>query len=523
MEEQFRVIKNHLSGVWLSKKYILIFAWFLCPIGWIAVTMMPSQYTSKAIVYADTQSILKPLLRGVTIYTDPSQKLRLVANTLLNTKNLETIGNEVDLTIRANNQAEYNALLAELKSGIKINSTRKDNLYTISFTGNEPIYARDVVQSALNVFIESILGDKRTDSEQAQEVISDQISYYEGRLIEAERRLAEFKRENLGLMPGSDNNYYGNLTQQKKALEDDELALNETQSRIDKIEQQINELTRLSANQVDNFITEYDERISAIEIRLDDLLFRFTERHPDVVESRRQLAEVTRLKQAFLKTLNPEELLQENPIYRNLKINLNEYNNLYASLEVRIAKHKLKINELQETLDYIPEVEARLTSLNRDYNVTKSKYETLLARGETASISSNVDNAAENIKFRIIESPNLPTSASGPNRTLFYILVLAAGLGVGTSVAFLVSLLRPVVTSIEQIQEDIGITVLGVVSATEGSSYQQQAKQNTLVFFGALGLLLGLFVLIVLYHSSLFNLLKLMSSSTLWMTILSLF
>lgn len=505
MEEQFGLIKSYIAGVWLSKKYILILAWLMCPIGWLAVTMLPSQYTSKAVVYADTQSILKPLLRGVTIYTDPSQKLRLVANTLLNTKNLETIGNEVDLGIKAKDKAEYDAMLEELRSGIKINSTRRDNLYTISFTGAEPVYTRDVVQSALNVFIESIIGDKRTDTEEAQEVIDDQIEFYENRLLAAEKKLANFKREHLGLMPGSGNNYYSNLIQQQKALETDELALKETGSRIDEIKQQIRLLAASSASQLDSFETEYDARISAIEMRLDDLLFRFTERHPDVIESRRQLAEVSGLKKAYLKTLSQDKLLQENPIYNNLKINLNELNNYYASLLVRIDKHKTKIAELQSTLDYIPEVEAKLTSLNRDYSITKGKYDTLVARGETASISSNVDNASENIKFRIIESPNLPSSPSGPNRTLFYTFVLLSGLGAGISIAFLISLIKPVVSSIEQIQNSVGIPVLGVVSATKGSGYIQKARNANIAFGLLLAALLGLFASMVLYHQEIFD------------------
>ena len=523
MEEQFKLIKDYLTGIWLSKKYILIIAWLLCPLGWFIVAKIPNQYTSEAMVFADTQSILKPLLRGVTIYTDPSQKLRLVANTLLNTKNLETIGNEVDLGIRANTKVEYDTLLEELRHGIKINSTRRDNLYTISFTGNEPIYARDVVQSALNVFIESILGDKRIDSEEAKEVIGDQISFYETRLIEAEKKLANFKREHLGLMPGSGNDYYANLNRYKQQLEDDELAVNETRSRIAEVRQQIKELSELSSNQIDNFVTEYDSRIESMEIRLDQLLFRFTEKHPDVIETRRQLAEVNELKKQFLKTLDPEELLQENPIYNNLKINLNELNNFNTSLAVRIEQHHQKISELQNTLNYIPEVEAKLTSLNRDYNVTKSKYETLLSRGETASISSNVDNASENIKFRIIESPSLPTSPSEPSRILYYVFVLLGGLGAGTSFAFLISVIKPTVSSIEQVQSKINIPVLGVISATKQSGFIQKEKMKNLVFFISLSLLFGVFVIVVLYGHVMLDYISMVSSSFNLMNMLSLF
>ncbi|MDX1554543.1 MAG: glutaredoxin domain-containing protein, partial [Xanthomonadales bacterium] len=50
-----------------------------------------------------------------------------------------------------------------------------------------------------------------------------------------------------------------------------------------------------------------------------------------------------------------------------------------------------KIRELQKRVDTIPEVEAELTRLNRDYNVTKGQYESLVSRRETARLSEQAE------------------------------------------------------------------------------------------------------------------------------------
>lgn len=490
MQDQVKILLSYLQGVWLKRRYILIFAWILCPIGWALVTMLPNQYTSNAKVYADTQSILRPLLRGLAIQTDPSQRLSLMAKTLLNSRNLEIIGKEVDANVRAKTEEEYNQILDELKSGIRISGAGRNNLYTISYTGEDPVYAKNVVQAALNVFIESTLGDKRLDVEEASDVINDQITYYENRLIDAEKALADFKRENIGVMSGTDKSYYSNLQGEKSALENAELALEEAQSSLAKAQIEIDKEKESSLNQLHNVQTEYDGRIEAVQMRLDELLFRYTNNHPDVIESKRQLYALRQLKNRSMKRLDVEDVLKDNPIYQNLKISINQLNHEIASLEVRVANHRSKIDELQSKLDLVPEIEAKLTNLTRNYDVTRAKYHSLVSRGETASISSSVDAASEDIKFRIIEPPKVPTAPSGPNRLILLLLVLIGGLGLGTVASFIMSQVNPVISSTSQLYRVTGIPVFGVITATESSGLLVEERRKLIIFVSMSVLLL---------------------------------
>ncbi len=508
MQDQVKILLSYLQGVWLKRRYILIFAWILCPIGWAFVTMLPNKYTSDAKVYADTQSILRPLLRGLAIQTDPSQRLNLMAKTLLNSRNLEIIGQEVDANVRAKTEEEYREILDKLKSGIRINSAGRHNLYSISYTGDDPVYAKNVVQAALNVFIESTLGGKRLDAEEANDVINDQISFYEKRLVDAEKALADFKRENMGVMPGSDKSYYSKLQTESLALEDAELALEEAQSSLAKAQIELDKEKENSLNQLHTVRTEYDGRIEAVQMRLDELLFRYTNNHPDVIESKRQLYALRQLKNREMKRLSSEEILKDNPIYQNLKISINQLSHEIASLEVRVTNHKSNIVELQSKLDLVPEIEAKLTNLTRNYNVTRAKYHTLAARGETASISSSIDAASEDIKFRIIEPPKVPTSPSGPNRLLLLILVLLASLGLGATASFLMSQINPVISSTSQLYRVTGIPVFGVITATENSGLLSQERRKLVIFIG-----LSVLLVVALFFSITINMMPSISQT----------
>ena len=80
-----------------------------------------------------------------------------------------------------------------------------------------------------------------------------------------------------------------------------------------------------------------------------------------------------------------------------------------------------------------PSRRSRLSSrrLNRDYEINKQQYDTLLQRLESAKISEQAEQSADNVKFRVIEPPIVPVRPSGPDRVALNALVLLAALGAG--------------------------------------------------------------------------------------------
>ena len=101
MQEIFDDLLDYLKGIWIKRRYIIISTWLICPIGWGIVSVMPNVYQSEARVFADTQSILAPLLKGLTVQTNPDIQINLMIKTLLSRPNLERISRMTDLDIQA--------------------------------------------------------------------------------------------------------------------------------------------------------------------------------------------------------------------------------------------------------------------------------------------------------------------------------------------------------------------------------------------------------------------------------------
>ncbi|MFB0999010.1 MAG: chain length determinant family protein, partial [Colwellia sp.] len=83
MQEALEQILDYLKGIWIKRRYLMIATWLICPLGWLVVSQLQDTYESEARVFADTQSILSPLLKGMTVELNPDLQIRQMVSTLL--------------------------------------------------------------------------------------------------------------------------------------------------------------------------------------------------------------------------------------------------------------------------------------------------------------------------------------------------------------------------------------------------------------------------------------------------------
>ncbi|WJG10442.1 XrtA system polysaccharide chain length determinant [Aliiglaciecola sp. LCG003] len=498
IQEAIEQALTYVKGVWIKKRYIIISTWLICPIGWAYVASLPDQYASSARLFVDTSSLLRPLLRGLAVYNNPSEQVNLVARTLLSRPNLEKIAREADLDITVTTQAEMDELINEMRKGIKLNSTAEQNIYNISYNSQSPELAQKIVQITLNEFVESSLGSNRQSSDSAEEFINRQIEEYEQRLEEAEQRLAEFKVSRIDRAPGSSRDYYSQLQRQVSDLQATELRLLELTSQLNAAKAQlVGEAPVFGLAAPDSRVapsvnTRYDNRIAALESRIDELLIQYTELHPEVVKTKGMLDNLYDEREQHIKSLTDvaEETgsysqfgnLNQNPVYQELKLTVAQYESQIAQLTVRATQTRAKINELERIVDLVPQIEAEAQGLNRDYEITRDKYLELIGRREQAELSRKAEATSDDVQFRVIDPPTLPTKPSGPNRILYYSMILFVGFGAGLGIAFLVSQVNPVVLSPSQLVGNFGIPVFGKVSHINAQEIAKVDRRRMLVF-----------------------------------------
>lgn len=516
MQEILEQIIDYLKGIWIKRRYIIIMTWLICPIGWFYVSQMPNVYKSDARVYADTQSILGPLLKGLTVQTNPDIQIRLMIRTLLSRPNVERISRMTDLDVQADTPKEYESIIQRLKSHIIIRKSggRRDNIFTISFQDKDPEMARSVVQSALTVFIENTLGENRTEADAAQKFLNTQIKEYENRLLASEAKLTSFKQKYSGVLPNQYGGYYSKLSVAKEQLKNIELSLLEMQTQLKSAKAQLTASpaeASMQNSKIKNdrtIQTSFDGRIIELEMNLDALQLRYTDKHPDVVEVLKRLEnlnsqrdkEIQDYLNSGLEDGNTSNLItSQNPVIQQMQIQVNQLENQVASITVRAKDYRNQVKELESKIHILPEIEAELVALNRGYNITKKKYEEILSRRETALLAQQADETTNKINFRIIDPPRAATEPAGPKRILFFILVTLAAFAIGTGTSLLMSQVNPVATSGYQLTRATGIPIFGMVTAGEGLGLRKWHKKKTLIFVFSNLVLLSILIMLIGY------------------------
>ncbi|MBC7574513.1 MAG: chain length-determining protein, partial [Herminiimonas sp.] len=447
-------------------------------------------YQSSARVYVDTQSILKPLLSGMTTLPNVDQQVSIMSRTLISRPNVERVIRMVDLDLKTTSTKEHEKMVDELMSQIRIFGTSNDDIYSISYTYKDPQTVKNVVQSLLTIFVEGSYGDKKQDSVKAVRFIDEQIKEYEQRLVVAENALKDFKLRNSELLAAQGGDFGSKLGETIGFLNQARLELTEAEQARNSIKKEIageepsfgTEQGTAGTGAVAN--PEIDARIESLNKSMDALRLQFTEQHPDIVAAKRLIAQLEARKVEEAKVRKPTGEIGRNytPMLQQLKVALSDAEARVASMRARVEEYSARIARIKSASRIGPEIESQFSQLNRDYQVNKANYEKLVASREAAKLSGNLSSTTEMMSFRIVDPPVVPSTPIGPNRPLLVSIAFAAALVAGLATALLMSQIRPTFMSQASLREVTGLPVLGSVSMN-WSAKQLAGKRTSMVAF----------------------------------------
>jgi polysaccharide chain length determinant protein (PEP-CTERM system associated) len=500
MEELTTQLLIYLKGVWKYRWIAVIGAWVIAITGWAIVYKLPNDYQASARIYVDTQNVLKPLMAGMTISPDLQQQVSIMSRTLISRPNVERVVRMVDLDIKVKDIKEQERLVKELMGKIQLATTGRDNLFTIHYNNPNPTLAKDIVQSLLTIFVEGGLGDKKQDSSSAIRFIDEQIKSYEEKLITGENNLKAFKQKNIGMMPQQGSDYYSQLSRAEEDLNKTRLDLREAEQARDAIRRQIagdEPVLLVDQDESPSSIVnvELDSRIDALNKNLDTLRLNYTELHPDIISTKRLIAQLEERKkeEAKLTKHSADPGKNYSPMLQQLNVALAEAEADVASMSARVEEYTSRYNRLKSLSNAVPQVEAELAQLNRDYQVNKSNYEKLLERRESAKISGELGSATDLMSFRIIDPPTVPDIPVGPDRSKLYSMVFLGAILAGIGIAFVISQVRPTFHSQVSLREITGRPILGSIPMIWTNKEKIKRRKRLYAFALSLLSLLGIY------------------------------
>ena len=485
-------------GLWQGRWFGLAIAWLAGMAGAVFLWLTPDRYEATARVYVDTQSILNPLMAGLAVQGNVEQQVAMLSRTLISRPNLQKLIRMADLDLNVRNNEERERLIDGLTKTLAIKSVGRDNLYTISYVNTSPQQARRVVQSLLSIFVESGLSPKNADADQAKRFIEEQIKGYEQRLVEAENRIKEFKLQNMDLNAPAGADFFSSMATVSEALAQARQQLQEANKSRDALKQQLsderNRPPSLLAESGSPTVTtaELDARLGVLNKNLDDMLLKYTDNHPDVVNTRRIIKEVETNRDKERQRLAGERKAagpetNSNSLFGQLRMAFAQAEAQVAAMQARVAELEKREARLRERARSVPEREALFTQLNRDYAVHKQNYDKLVARRESAALAGEVKSSTGVADFRVIDPPSVASTPVAPNRQMLLPIVLLASLCAGIAASYLYSVVRPTIHDGRTLKRLAGRPVLGSVTQLLNVQTLARRRRAALWFFGGLG------------------------------------
>jgi polysaccharide chain length determinant protein (PEP-CTERM system associated) len=490
MEQLISQLLSSLKGIWKYRWQAFCVMWLIAVAGWIKVFTLPDDYQTSARIFVDTQSVLKPLMQGMTSVPNVEQQVSIMGRTLLTRPNIERVIRMVDLDVRATTPREHEQQIDDLLKRIRISGTSTYDIYTISYSDARPRLVRDVVQSLLTIFVEGSFKGKKGDSDKAVQFIDQQIHAYEDKLLAAENTVKEFKLKHNFLLPRQGIDYNAQVLMSADALNNAQLELREAEQARNALTAQISgdEPVIGGGNAPAMEPSELDGRIAALNKALDTLRMTYTDLHPDIVATLRLIAQLEERKkeEAARHVPDADPGKGYSPLLQQLKVAQAEADARVASIKARAQEMQSRHERLLEQSNAVPEIESQLAQLNRDYQVNKENYEKLLARRESAKLSGELSTTTEMMSFKVIDPPTEPLRPIGPNRAMLFSVVLGVALLGGAATALLLSQVRPTFLSPAELREATGLRIVGTVAMNWTDAEQRRRRQHQIGFSAGL-------------------------------------
>ena len=521
-------ILDELRGAWRFRWMGVLAAVAVAIIGWLIIFALPDRYEAQADVLVDTRTALKPVLQGLATDQDVNVQLNYVRQALLAGPQLSELAKQVGLMPAAGlGPAQEEAVLDALRQRIDLSVDRTPDeaaggppnsgstTYGITYQDVDRGRALKLVKMLMDSLINETLGGSQQGSEHAQQFLKVQIADYEKRLQAAEGRLAAFKSQHLGLLTTQNGGLFDQLQRETQAIEDVNTKMVVAETQRQALERQLHGDAAISATDATPMLGpggvmvagDTVSQIQQLQTRINQLLLKYTDKYPDVIAAKQQLAALQLRRKEEIAALRRGDAnaaalsgASANPVYQSIQLALNNVDVTIAELRAELNQHEQKAKQLSSLLNTTPQLEAQYAQLSRDYDINKKQYAALLASYDKARLGEQAGNAGA-VRFELVQPPAVSYTPVWPQRTKLLAIVLILALGAGGGLAYALNQLRPVIGSPTALRQLTGIPVVAVVGCAFPTRMALAGRSEVRRFsFALICLVVGFIVVVVLSH-----------------------
>ena len=473
----------------------VVFATLLGYMAYLVANRYFAKYTSQSTILVEGQKVPENMVQPV-VSEDLGARMATLQQQVMSQTNLQPV---VERVFPGRNSQEMGDLVDMIRVNMKVEQVPTDLLqlgtrrrpgaggnsggFYVSYTAPQPREAQQICSELTTLMVNENLKSMQAAAKGTSDVLSKGIEDAKVHLDELDSKLAAFKKQYVGQLPGEEENNLKILMGLNSQLEANTQTLNRAQQDKAYTESMLaQQLGAWKTSQSSNNPQTLEKQLSELQSELLTLRSRYTDDHPDVIktkadiaEVKQKLAEINKASADGTDTSNEKASAMEPPEIRQLRLQVHQYADLIAAATRDQKRYQQEIAVYQGRVSLSPAVEEQYKGLTRDYeNATKS-YQDLLAKKSAADLTVNMTNQAQGEQMALLNPANLPDSPSFPNPWLFSGVGLGAGLALGIGLAMWLELRDNAIRTEADAEAALELPLLtavpwvGVVAAENGN------------------------------------------------------
>ncbi len=357
------------------------------------------------------------------------------------------------------------AVFHKVTSSFGVEPIRGSRLVTLSFDSPDPKIAAMVVNSFADNFIQSNMERHFESSSYARDFLQQQIALAKSHLEDSERAAVAYAIDQQIINLHDENAPAGDPSATESLVEKNLSSLDTAYAaaEADRIDaeakwRQANAAQGLGLTQdlLDPTIQELSQEKAKLEAQYQDEMRLFRPGYPPAVQLKAQIDE-----------LNSKIQAEAGNVKQSLRAN-------YAAALSREQQLAAQVNDLKAKVLNLKDRSIKYNFLQREVDTNRTLYDGLLQRYKEVGVTGGVQ--PNNIS--IIDRAEPPLKPSKPKPLVNFSIALIAGLGLGALGAFAMEALDQAIRNPGDVEQKIGLPLLGAVPLLTKGVTPQEAMQD---------------------------------------------
>ena len=513
MDFKQRQLANKYIDLLLRRKMLISLLFLLSiPLGLATYLFTPKIYQATSLLSYEQQKI-NPNKMSPDVVSKIRDMVSSLTQIVTSRTNLEKLIVDLNLYPELRKSRPMEDVVDAMRREIKIEPSKQGDIFQITFSHSVADKVAKVTNALAAKFIEENLKYREERATETSSYTSDELLMAKDTMDRKENAMRDYKLSHYNEMPEQRDGNVGRLIALQKQYQDKQASIQDLERTCVLIQDQIANrkkvLESIAEVKVEQDVVgqtstpvqpmSNETRLAKARLVLDQLMTRYTEKHPEVKRTRDIIAklelevkkekaegngaETQTTSQSGNEGPNTDSSnrLTVDPAILQLEAQLKSVLMNIENIKAEKEQEKKVISQYEQWLAATPNREAEWSALTREYAQLKKHYDYLVSQDLEAKSMLNMEKRQKGSQFKIEDAARNPEKPIKPNFMQIMGIALAAGLGAGLGLSMLLEFFDGSFRDPEALESTLGIPLLTTVPhiATEAES----KRGNWLIFF----------------------------------------